>query len=797
MKRFTLFFFIFFGWLVLTGAIDVELERRSLEEEHIENELKNLKEDRAFFPEENSAVKELDLKKTPPKKDLAKEKKPEIGQTKKESSKAVEKPGSSETGILPKASEPKAISADPALLETDDPVSQDRNLLGASKTSGVDSSKEASPSLRQSPSQPQIKEPTPSFHIAPKAAPESSRESEAFKPQIKEPGRGTKSIDQEPGAAGKKESSSKERAPFFKRLDKGSLEEDLQKDKAQKEAEAKKAAPKESDASRVLEGNKAAEPYQGPSREEKSQSVRRQGTLQGLIFIKDMQKLVADPSIYPNGIILKDMWIAEEETFVETMKKFLGQPITTDLLLAVKEKVVRHYWNTGGPLIRVFVPAAQDISSGKIQFFIRRSTLGALKVNAGANTPKEKIENEISVKPGDEIFTGDLLDDKAWLENDPFRSVDIVYEPGELLGTTDIIVGVGERSPIRFYSGLEISSYKTASTKRYKVGFSKGHLYNKKTEHQVNAEITLSPYVHRWNSFTANYVIPLPRRQRLKFFGSYVRTKPQWWEINMSELMRARGVFYSLGTRYEMRLKHRGFYFHLWQFGYDFKRSMSFLDFQGQIIVRTIDVSQFLLRYEGAYKQKRGSTNLGLSLYYSPGHMSAFNGTKQYGRNRQGAKCMYFYGIFNLDHFADLPNKLTLINNLIAQATYVPLIGLEELALGGRLTVRGYNESEAVGDYGLLLKNELRTPPLKLVRAFKDSLQILAFIDFGYLNHVNPSVLSAYSTVLLSCGPGFRYRIYKYVDVRFDLGFQLKPVHGRLFGKPLKRHGHLGAYLTF
>lgn len=531
-----------------------------------------------------------------------------------------------------------------------------------------------------------------------------------------------------------------------------------------------------------------------PKDEDKRQIPK--STLKALIFFKDLQKMVPNPSIYPDGITLVDMHIAKEEAFESTMKRFLGRRITTDLLLQIKEAVVRHYWNIGGPLVRVFVPADQDISQGKIQFYIRHSVLGLLQVNAGKYTPKEAIEKQISVKPGDEIFTGDLLDDKDWLENDPFRSVDIVYEPGELLGTTDIIIGVEERKPLHMYAGMEISSYKTASSKRWKVGFTKGHLF-RQPNHQLNAEVMVSPYVKKWNSLTGNYILSLPHKQMAKVFFSVVRTKPLWWEISMPEYLTARGLSYSIGGRYHFKLPHRGFYFQLLQFGYDFKRSNSYIDYFGTIFGRSIDVSQFLIRYEGAVKSSRGSTNFGISWYLSPGNMTAFNHSKQFRNNQPDASCRYMYAIFNMDHFVNLPVKMTWITNIILQATGSKLVGLEQMSLGGRLTVRGYAEGEAIGDFGLLVKNEARTVPMRFIKSFKDSLQLLAFVDFGYVNDVNQNVLSRKSAILLSAGPGLRYIASKYANIRFDLGWQIKPVHGRLFGRPMKKHGHMGAYFTY
>ncbi len=762
MKRFLLTFLACLVFLLNLGFFNPDLEEKLLGEKKIEIELKDVKKRKAFIPDNQKEKIHRPRKKTNKKivktaktenikkdrqksfkqqnKNLGRKKaQPQVQITKKQNKAVIRK------GCLPtEASQ---------FIQTQNADKQDSVARNVRQLP----SKSASPSHRSFSG----KEPAPKVD---KSAPRSKNfepDSNFFQKRKTEPPAARRAPKEEASKSQKKSSSPQ--LNVKPSLQKAPKQEDFQKQKE-----------------RDFSGIRAS-----PS-----------NRLKGLIFIRDLSKLVPDPAIYPPGIVLKDMHVRKEEAFLSRMKRFLNKPINTDLLLQIKEAVVRHYWNTGGPLIRVFVPAAQDISSGKIQFYIRHSVLGILNVNAGKNTPEEKIKEEISVKPGDEIYTGDLLDDKDWLENDPFRSVDIIYEPGELLGTTDIIIGVEERRPLHCYAGMEISSYKTASSNRYKVGFSKGHLF-KQSNQQLNAEIIVSPYIKKWNSISANYLLALPKRQRFKVFGSYVRTKPQWWEIEMPEYLSARGLSYAIGGRYEFRLPHFGFYFHLLQLGYDFKRSNSYVDYFGTIFGRSIDVSQFLLRYEGAMKGARGSTNFGISWYMSPGRMMAFNHNKQYHLNRANTKCRYMYGIFNLDHYVHFPIKATWITNLIMQFTGSRLVGLEEFSLGGKLTVRGYAEGEAIGDFGLLIKNEIRTNPFPLVRLFKDSLQMLAFVDFGYVNDVNQNVLSKKSAILLSIGPGFRYMVSSYLNIRFDLGFQCKPVHGQVFGKPLKRHGYLGAYLTY
>ena len=59
-----------------------------------------------------------------------------------------------------------------------------------------------------------------------------------------------------------------------------------------------------------------------------------------------------------------------------------------------------------------------------------------------------------------------------------------------------------------------------------------------------------------------------------------------------------------------------------------------------------------------------------------------------------------------------------------------PLLPLEQIAVGGRYSVRGYRENQMVRDNGLITSLELRIP-LIYDKPWADSIQIAPFVDFG------------------------------------------------------------------
>ena len=91
--------------------------------------------------------------------------------------------------------------------------------------------------------------------------------------------------------------------------------------------------------------------------------------------------------------------------------------------------------------------------------------------------------------------------------------------------------------------------------------------------------------------------------------------------------------------------------------------------------------------------------------------------------------------------------------------------------------MRGYDERQANGDEGILIRNELRTPQYKLGAPFggkQAQLQLLAFVDYGNVRNKHLLVGERRNNELASSGLGARFAIDTNVTMRFDYGWQLR-----------------------
>ncbi len=106
-------------------------------------------------------------------------------------------------------------------------------------------------------------------------------------------------------------------------------------------------------------------------------------------------------------------------------------------------------------------------------------------------------------------------------------------------------------------------------------------------------------------------------------------------------------------------------------------------------------------------------------------------------------------------------------------------------------------ELVAAGGSGFLLRNEIYTPAISLLRlagqqTCKDQFQLLAFHDFGFAELADPLVGENKRIDLQSAGVGFRWQIEENASIRFDYGWQIEDI-----GLADSSRAHVGVTVTY
>ncbi len=490
----------------------------------------------------------------------------------------------------------------------------------------------------------------------------------------------------------------------------------------------------------------------------------------------------------PGGIEL-----LQRADFTPIADKYLGQPLTMRSVNSLSREIVLFYRRHDRPVVDVIVPE-QDITNGVLQLVVIEGRVGEVRAEGNRWFSSRLIESGVRSRAEDPIRASDLREDIQWLNQNPFRDVNVVFTPGQTLGTTDLVLKTEDRFPFRFYVGYEDSGNDLTGDERAITGFNWGNVFG--LGHQLSYQFTSSSDlfntgadIDNLRAHSISYLAPLPWHHTLLVFAGYSDSEAEATPFLLS------GTSWQVGLRYTVPLPSIGRnYNHEVYGGFDWKQSDNTLDF-GFIpaSATTTDIGQWVLGYRSTLSDAWGRWTMGNELVWSPGSWFGHQNDAAYQAVRPGASADYSYFRLDLGRVTRLPWDFTLSHQFTAQWTTSNLQGSEQLAFGGYNSVRGYDERELNNtDEGWIIRNELRSPTISLLRLFgktdaQDKLQFLGFFDYGSARAKEGNIMrqdgrAVASETLASIGPGLRYNLGSNISLRLDYGIQLNDVGNERYG---------------
>lgn len=157
-----------------------------------------------------------------------------------------------------------------------------------------------------------------------------------------------------------------------------------------------------------------------------------------------------------------------------------------------------------------------------------------------------------------------------------------------------------------------------------------------------------------------------------------------------------------------------------------------------------------------------------------------------------GPQSTFYKLIASLARIQRLPKDCLGIVRLNGQYSPQSLYAAEQMFLGGAYSVRGYQPSELMGDYGIAGTFEIRTPVPGLKKAlptkfksWSERMKLAFFYDWGYVKEYN-NLYGYPSNFLSSVGVGTYINVTEAIAVQMGIGLPIgtKPMDshsGRLY----------------
>ncbi|PCI75002.1 hypothetical protein COB21_06125 [Candidatus Aerophobetes bacterium] len=465
------------------------------------------------------------------------------------------------------------------------------------------------------------------------------------------------------------------------------------------------------------------------------------------------------------------------------LRVFINAPLDKDLIIAIRNIVLKFYIDHGHPFIEIFIPE-QNLNAGILRLMIKESNLGKITLEGNCKDSPLALaaKKKISLKSGIPIDTFKLNRDLLFLNQNPFFQVDAIYYPGSHLLTTDIALHVKKLRSWRLFTGVDNTGNDVTGNNRLYAGFTIGNLFN--TAQSFSYQLISSPNISVLTSHILDYTAPLPWRHTLRLFTGFSFINAGFDVPNIEQTrFKTKGHNLQASLRYIVPIPGIYHLLHEIQAGFDFKRTNNNVLFNETAIYSSseVNLAQLSTIYSLGYDTNSLKIAYTLEGVFSPGRWLPSQTHTDYATLRLGSTPLYAYARTSCK-ISWITRQGNLLFITRGQASTSRLLPSEQYGLGGLRTIRGYKERIINGDSAALFNFEYHTPHISLIELLSskpkanDAFTLIGFYDYGIAFIHAPMSNEKKSQYLSSIGVGAHYQMGPYIKVALDWGFELHHV---------------------
>jgi hemolysin activation/secretion protein len=459
-----------------------------------------------------------------------------------------------------------------------------------------------------------------------------------------------------------------------------------------------------------------------------------------------------------------------ESTVIErTVYPFLGPQKTIDTVENARNALEEAYRSKGYQTVVVDIPE-QNVENGVVYLQVLEGKVSRLRVKDSRYFSLNKIKAGVPELAEGKVPNLPVMQKQLEeLSNQSAdRKITPVLRAGETPGTVEVDLKVKDELPL--HGKIELNGRNTSSTSRLRLVSSVHYdnlwqrLHSASLMYQVAPEN--SDEVDVW---AGTYVLPIPSTDAKLAF--YAVSSSSTAQVASAGALSVIGIGEIYGLRLIKPLPGIDSYSHSLTLGADYKNFKEDLNLIGADTIKTpIDYLPFMAQYNASFAGKESEASFNLGVNFAIRGLG--NDPEEFEQKRFNARPNYAYLTAGAKYSHYLPLEMEVSGRFSAQLSDSPLISNEQFSLGGMDSVRGYFETQALADNGIMGSVELKSPRLTpLSWEYVNKLQALVFVDggVGTINEAfsgNPQSFS-----LASAGLGMRFQVWKYLNGVLDLGF--------------------------
>jgi len=456
------------------------------------------------------------------------------------------------------------------------------------------------------------------------------------------------------------------------------------------------------------------------------------------------------------------------EEVEEAVYPYMGPGRSAGDIEGARAALEAAYAAKGYQSVSVSIPQ-QEVRGGVVYLQVEEARVGRLRVKGSRYFSLEDIRRGVpSLEEGGVPNFNEVAKQIVSLNQMADRRITPTLRPGVEAGTVDVDLNVKDTFPL--HGSLELNNRYSANTTPLRLNGSVSYTNLWQLGHTVGFSFQVAPQdLNDAEIFSGYYIARIPG---VDWVSLMVQGTKQ--DSNVSTLGggAVAGNGEILGARLLFTLpapNTKGFY-HSLSVGLDYKHFDQDLAIAGELTGSPVTYYPFSIDYNAALAGEHSTTELNGGIVFGVSGMGSSE--VEFDNRRYDADTSFLLFRGDVSHTQDLPLGFQLYGQVQGQAANEPLVDSEQFAGGGLDTVRGYLESEVLGDNALIGSLELRSPSLPKVAKI-DEWRVYGFVEGGSLTLNDPLPEQQSRFDLASVGGGSRIRLLDHLNGSLDAGVPL------------------------
>ena len=462
---------------------------------------------------------------------------------------------------------------------------------------------------------------------------------------------------------------------------------------------------------------------------------------------------------------------------------FLGPDRTLGDIQHARDALEHAYTNRGYATVSAEIPQ-QRVADGVVVIHVTERPVERLRVTAAHFFAPGVIRRAApSLREGTVPNMRQVQRDIFRLNQWPDRTVTPILRAGRRPDTVDVDLQVEDKLPL--HASLELNNQRSVDTTPLRL--SGNVTYDNLWQRGDSATVGFSVAPERTADaavISTSYLFRIPD-STLSLLVSYLHSNSDVSTVGTTDVIGKGDV---AGFRFLFPLPPETGFVQSLSAGVDYKKFGETIALGGEQSAAPVTYYPATVAYSATWATRRSETDLGSSIEWTFSGLGS--NTNAFDFRRYDAQAGFIVARADVARTQTIPYGFQLYAHAMAQVSPNPVIDNEQFTLGGLYSVRGYLESETLGDEGAAIQTELRSPNLAPAWSTRtlDQLRLLAFFDVGGDAIHNPlatpePMTQAYT--LASTGGGVRVHLLRHLNAEFlaavalDRGLQTHPGDAR------------------